>query len=269
MSVVAKAIELLGHFSSEAPEIGLSQFCRLAGRDKATTYRHLSALESLGFVEQNPLTKAYRIGPAVLPLAELREATVPRREGALDPLRALAQSTGETAHVAVLSGHALHALVACDSAMHSTRAVVDIQQFPLHATASGLCAVAFGPPELMKKATGKLKAYTGHTATTPQAVESLIAATRQVGFSISAGSFEDDIHSLAVPVYDHSGQLAGTVAVACVASRVTPELTDQIRTGLVQASRQITRNWGGKIPDQIEALWQGAVDPTAQRELAR
>ncbi len=269
MSVVAKAIGLLGHFSSEAPEIGLSQICRLAKRDKATTYRHLCALEELGFIEQNMTTKAYRIGPAVLPLAQIREATVPRREGAMAPLRALADHTGETAHVAVLSGQVLHSLVSCESVAHSIRAVIDMKKLPLHATASGLCALAFGPADLMVAASAQLEVFTPHTATTPQAVEALIAATRKTGFSESASSFEDDIHSLAAPAFDHYGQLAGTVAVAGVASRMTPELADLIRAELVQASRQITRNWGGKIPDQIEALWQGALDPSKQKELAR
>lgn len=268
MSVVAKAIELLGYFSPQMPEIGLSQLCRLAGRDKATTYRHLSALEALGFVEQNPVTKSYRIGPAVLPLAELREATVPRRAGAMTPLKNLAQSTGETAHVAVLSGQVLHALAACESDVHSTRAVVDMKQFPLHATASGLCALAFGPDDLMGFATKQLQAFTSQTATTPQEVESLVAKTWQTGVSQSYSTFEADIHSLAVPAFDHYGQLAGTVAVACVASRLTPNLEDEIRIGLIRASREITHNWGGKIPAFIETLWGRVPQASQQKDLA-
>lgn len=269
MSVVAKAVDLLGHFSREAPEIGLSELCRLAGRDKATTYRHLSALEGLGFVEQNPATKNYRIGPAVLPLAELREATVPRRDGADAPLRALAETTQETAHVAVLSGQALHRLIACESVAHSTRAVVDLQQLPLHATASGLAALAFGPADLMAAATAQLTAFTAHTVTTAEALKARVAQARQTGFAVSPRGYEDGIHSLAVPAFDQSGQLAGTVAVACVASRMTPELEGRIQRGLVQASREITHNWGGTLPDPLEALWRLALPLCTQKELAR
>jgi hypothetical protein len=90
MSSVIKALDLLSHFSASQPEIGLSQLCRIAKRDKATTYRHLQALEVTGFIEQNSATKHYRLGPAVLQLAEIREATVPRKSSAEDPLFDLA-----------------------------------------------------------------------------------------------------------------------------------------------------------------------------------
>ncbi|WP_405108304.1 helix-turn-helix domain-containing protein [Phaeobacter sp. BS52] len=113
MSSATKTLALLSHFSADRPEIGLSQLCRIAGRDKATTYRHLQALETAGFVEQNPTTKHYRLGPAVLQLAQVREATVPRKLGAQLPLSQLADVTGETAHVSVVSGSTLYALASC------------------------------------------------------------------------------------------------------------------------------------------------------------
>ena len=55
MSSASKALELLSHFNTTRPEIGLSDMCRLAGRDKATTYRHLQVLEAAGFVEEHVL----------------------------------------------------------------------------------------------------------------------------------------------------------------------------------------------------------------------
>ncbi|MFT6676696.1 MAG: DNA-binding IclR family transcriptional regulator [Sulfitobacter sp.] len=268
MSVVTKAIELLGYFSAQTPEIGLSQLCRRAGRDKATTYRYLSNLEAAGFVEQNPLTKAYRIGPAVLPLAQLREATVPRRAGAQAALRDLAEATGETSHVAVLSGHALHALVDHEPTVHSTRAVIDLRILPLHATASGSCALAFGPAHLMEAAHRDLTQFTPQTNTTQSALEAAVALTRASGFGNSDRSLETDIHGIAAPVFDQTGLFAGTVAVASVASRLTPQSAQDIRRHLMRASKEITRNWGGEIPAWIDALWQASVQETSSKEPA-
>jgi len=65
----------------------------MAKRDKATTYRHLQALEETGLIEQNPMTKRYRLGPAILQLAQTREATVPRKLGVQVPLFELANAT--------------------------------------------------------------------------------------------------------------------------------------------------------------------------------
>ena len=80
MSTVEKAFTLLRRFAADRAEIGLSDMQRLSGRDKATTYRYLCALESVGLLEQDSQSRAYRIGPAVPRLAHLRELTMPRCE---------------------------------------------------------------------------------------------------------------------------------------------------------------------------------------------
>lgn len=259
MSSTAKALSLLSYFSIERPELGLSQLCRLAARDKATTYRHLQALESVGFIEQSPTTKHYRLGPAFMHLAQLREATVPREDGAKTALKALAATTGETAHVTVLSGVTLYGLVACESPEHSTRAVIDINVFPLHATASGLCALAFGEPDLMTSAQTNLQSFTANTPTTNDQLSEILRRTRETGFAIANQSYEDEIQGLAAPIFDHTGRLAGAVAVACVASRFTHALEQTIKSELIIASRIITRNWGGTVPSKIEAAWTKTV----------
>lgn len=261
MSSAAKALTLLSHFSTERPEIGLSQLCRIAGRDKATTYRHLQALETARFVEQNPATKHYRLGPAVIQLAQIREATVPRKDGAMPALRALADATGETAHVTILSGRTLYRLCECESPHHATRAVIDLNEFPLHATASGLCALAFGPEDLFASATQSLRGFTATTPTNEQDLARLVDSVRSTGFGRGAQSYEDDIQGMSAPVFDQTGHLAGAVAVACVASRFTPDLEHAIRSELIVAAREITRNWGGTIPPRIEEAWARTVTP--------
>lgn len=262
MSSVTKTLQLLAYFSAKHPEIGLSQLCRMAKRDKATTYRHLQALETAGFVEQNPSTKQYRLGPALLPLAQTREMTVPRKAGLKQVLQTLSDATGETSHVTVLSGSALYELINCESQKHSTRVVVDITTFPLHSTSSGLCALAFGPDELTRVAKQKLARHTKNTPVDPNAVDQAVRQARQLGFGRSLGAHELDVYSLAAPIFDATGHFAGAVAVACVASRFTDELERTIRSNLVTASREITRKWGGTIPRHVEHAWGKTLQPS-------
>ncbi|WP_319824401.1 IclR family transcriptional regulator [Thalassovita sp.] len=263
MSVIAKALELLEHFTASRPEIGLSQFRRIAKHDKATTYRYLQALEQAGFVEQNPLTKAYRIGPAVLHLAQMRELTVPRKEGAREAIDTLAAETGETAHLSVLSGTTLHALLARESDKHGIRAIIDIRTLPLHATASGNCALAFGPEDLFSAALQHMVAFTPNTTLTEDQLRTAVETARETGFGYSYGGLEQDVVGLAAPVFDETGLLAGTVAVASVASRMTPEAQDFIKTKLAAASREITHRWGGVLPATLQNCWS-AMDRRPQ-----
>jgi DNA-binding IclR family transcriptional regulator len=262
LSSTAKTLELLAYFSTTRPEIGLSQLCKLAKRDKATTHRHLQALEKKGFVEKSPITKQYRLGPAVLQLAQTREATVPRKAGVQAPLFDLADATGETSHVTVLSGTTVYELMSCDSPKHGTRAIIDIQTFPLHATASGLCALAFGPEALIDVALNELQPFTRTTATTSEDLHAMVEAIRNTGFGRADRSFEDDVQGLSAPIFDQTGHFAGAVSVASVAARFTPDMERIIKTQLVITARQISNNWGGTIPAQIEAIWAKHFTPS-------
>ncbi|WP_342077027.1 IclR family transcriptional regulator [Yoonia sp. SS1-5] len=266
MSSTTKALELLAHFSALKPEIGLSEMCRLAKRDKATTYRHLMALEAAGFVEQNHKTKGYRLGPALLQLGRLREQTVPRETGAAAPMSALSELSGETVHVTVLSSSTIFALLSQESPKHSTRAVIDIATFPLHATASGICALAFGPDDLFAIACEDLAPFTPTTPTTADGLRILVEDARSRGIARSNGQFETDIHSLSSPIFDQDGAFAGAVSVASVATRFTASLEQIITEGLIQASRDITRNWGGIIPQDIETAWSKAIASCKEME---
>lgn len=262
LSSATKTLELLAYFSTKRPEIGLSQLCKLAKRDKATTHRHLQALEKTGFVEKNPITKQYRLGPAVLQLAQTREATVPRKAGVQAPLFDLADATGETSHVTVLSGTTVYELMSCDSPKHGTRAIIDIQTFPLHATASGLCALAFGPEALIDVALNELQPFTRTTATTSEDLQAMVEAIRNTGFGRADRSFEDDVQGLSAPIFDQTGHFAGAVSVASVAARFTPDMERIIKTQLVITARQISNNWGGTVPTQIEAIWAKHFTPS-------
>jgi len=255
MSTVTKALELLNYFSSETPELGLSEFARAAARDKATVYRHLSALEKSGFIEKNPRTSHYRLGPAVLPLSRLREATVPRAVSVKQPLAILAQTTGETAHVSLLQGAKLVTLARQTSQAHSTGVVVNEKTLPLHASGSGLAVLAFSGDTLRQQSYAPLARFTEHTVTTPQDLEERLTNTRKTGFGIANQTFETGVHGIGAPVFDDSGTVAGAIAVAAPAYRINARLDHTIKSQLIIAARSITAHWGGRVPTKLDDVW--------------
>jgi len=262
MTSTSKALELLEFFTLEHPEIGLSELKRMARRDKATTFRQLSALQSAGLVEQNPTTRAYRIGPAVLRLAFLRERTIPRRRAATEALVHLAEATGQTAHASLLSGDTLRTIAVQESSRHSARVVINEAVLPLHATASGLVVLAFGDAALMDVAMGELYPFTETTLTDGAALSRAVSQTRFDGIGTSRQTFEDGVHGMAAPLFDESGHVAGAIAVATLAPRMTTGLATTIRAELIAAARQISTEWGGQTPPALAAAWANA-DPAA------
>ena len=261
MGTVTKALELLDLFTRQRPLIGLSDLARLADLNKATCYRLVTELCDFGLVEQVGSAREYRLGPTVLRLASLREAQVPTREAAMPVLQALAQKTGETAHLSMIMGGALHTLAYAYSAAHVTKVTMeDAQVLPFHATSSGLAVLAFQSEEFRAQVLSQpIAKLTGRTETDPAALRAKVAEVRSLGFSESRGSFQTEVHSMAVPLFDALGRCTGALAVAALASRMTEAQRRLMRFALIEAGTEITNLWGGSLPADIVTLWRLAA----------
>lgn len=238
---------MLNLFSRTKPEIGLGEFVRLTGRDKATVHRHLVELEANGFLEKHPATRAYRLGPAVLRLSGVREATNPLRAIVRPIVIGLANDVGELAHVSLLQGEVLSSVFHFDPHVHGTQVHFDeAELLPLHATSSGLAVLAFSPPSLIEKIVSKeLKPFTPHTITDPQDLRRVVDGVRISGISRFDRVFDEEVTSQGAPIFDASGYAIGAISVAVPTVRANEKKLAAIRTKLEDAARAITRSLGG------------------------
>ena len=252
MGTVGKALDLLDLFTHQQPQLGLSALARAAGLNKATCHRLLTEMESRGLVEQTGPAREYRLGPAVLRLAALRETAVPTRDAAMPVLRRLAEATGETAHLSHLVAGRLQTLAFAYSARHGMKVTMEDADFlPFHATASGAAVLAFLPEG---EAARLLSA-----APDPEAVRARIDHCRRHGWAETVSTFEKDVHGTAVPLFDATGACIGALAVAAAAPRMTPALHATITAELAQAGAEITALRGGQLPEPLARLWQAAA----------
>lgn len=261
MGTVGKALELLTVFNRTRSQVGLSDLARLSGLNKATCFRLMAELQAQGFVEQTGVAREYRLGPAVLGLAALREATVPTRDAALPEVQRLADATGETAHISHRVGDRLQTLAFAYGGIHGTKVMMeDADWLPWHATSSGLAVLAF-LPEVDREAILKqpLLRLTARTETDPDAIRWLIGQVRARGAAESTGTFEADVQSYALPLFGPDGGCRGAIAVAAPAARMTASLRARIIVEINDAARVVTGLWGGAIPADVDALWQKAA----------
>ena len=258
LGTVSKALELLDCFSRQRAQIGLTDFARIAGLNKATCFRLLTELQDHGLVEQVGPAREYRLGPAVLRLANLREAIVPRKTAALPVLRALAQATNETAHLSIIEGDKLGMLAFAYAATHATRVMMeDAEVLPFLATSSGLAVLAFCEPALKERIlTQPLRRYTPSTETDPAALRTRLSQIRATGIAESTATYEAEVHSFAAPLFDATGFCVGALAVAAPASRATEAKGDQIGAELIKSATEIVTLWGGTLPNSLAKLWR-------------
>ena len=90
-----KALDLLFSFQPDAPEQSLFQISRRLRFPPSTTRRLLKAMMSRRLVQQDPITKLYRLGPGVFYLASVAKEGLDVRRIALPVMERLRDVTGE------------------------------------------------------------------------------------------------------------------------------------------------------------------------------
>lgn len=250
MGTITKALEMLNFFSKTTPEIGLSHFVRLSGREKATVHRHLAELERNGFLEKNPLTSAYRLGPSILRLSSVREATHPVRSLLRPIITQLANDVGELAHVSLLQGDQLSPIFHFDPQCHGTQVHFDeAEMLPMHATSSGIAILANSEPEFINRLLSTpLRAFTDKTVTDPNELRAILDSTRETGIGKFEQAFDSEVTSQGAALFDAAGKPIGAVSVSVPAVRATADKISSIRPILAAAAVSATRSLGGSYP---------------------
>lgn len=258
MGTISKALDLLSHFSSTRSQIGLTEFVTLTRRDKATVHRHLSELEQNGFLEQHPQTRAYRLGPALLRLAAVREAAFPMRALLRPIVKDLSDAVGELAHASLLQGDRLSPVAHSDPRRHGTQVHFDeSEMLPLHATSSGLAVLAFAPDELRNRIlTGPLSMHTSQTITDATQILALLDEVRQTGIGRLNRAFDEEVFSQGAPLFGEGGRVLGAISVAVPTARANPDRQDDTAKCLAVAARAASLSFGARENDLPAVLVQ-------------
>ena len=97
-------MSILNAFSTDDPELGVTELADRLGLHKSTVHRFMVNLDAAGLVERNPRTGALPPGAAHLRARRLVMQQMNLWDEALPFLEGLVHDTGETGHLAVLDG---------------------------------------------------------------------------------------------------------------------------------------------------------------------
>jgi DNA-binding IclR family transcriptional regulator len=242
---VDRAVAVLEILAREG-DAGVSEIADRVGIHKSTASRLLGALMARDLVQQNNERGKYQLGFGILRLA----ASIPGRlslvHEARPVLEALAAEFKETVNLAVLRSHFA---VNVDQAMGpSTLATQDWigSLTPLHATSSGkvlLAALDTEERDRLLKETG-LPARTSQTITSRRKLEEQLLQVAHDGVAITQEELEIGLNAVAVPVFNHSGTVAGAVSISGPAFRFNAETQPGLVDALKQAGLEISRKMG-------------------------
>ncbi|WP_299689284.1 IclR family transcriptional regulator [uncultured Tateyamaria sp.] len=263
MSTISKALGLLDLFSEAHPRLGLTDVQRMTGRDKATVHRHLTALEEIGFLEQDAGTRAYRLGPAITRLAGMRARTVAEVEMVRSVIDALSRDAGELVHISRLQGFDLVDVYHAELHDHPVRVSFDAYGLPpLFATASGKAYLAFSTSGLLDMALADPRTVQeGAARPDPHAVAAELSQIAKRGYASNRDTLRIGVSSVAIPVFDASARAFATCSIAYPTSRGGARRAADLAALLMSRGRDITEAMGGAVPPDVQTIWT----PEAER----
>jgi DNA-binding IclR family transcriptional regulator len=209
----------------------------------STLYRVLAHLEVGGLVQQDPETERYSLGLGFLRLAWKAADRNSVREVALPSLKALVDTTGETALLA-LSDPLRHEmlLAATVDSPHPIRQIRQVGEWlPVTAGATGLAILAFLPDAERRAILMRpLPAITPQTVTDPATLTRILARVRAQGYAITRGERTPGAVGIAAPIFGPAGTVLGSVGITLPEQRFQPDNERHQAGQVITAARAIT-----------------------------
>ncbi|MDN5920616.1 MAG: IclR family transcriptional regulator [Pseudonocardia sp.] len=220
--VTARVLDVLGAFTEDAPELGLTSIARRTGLPLTTAHRIVGELTAGGALERGD-DGHYRIGLRLWEIAVQAPASTVLRERAMPFLEDLHEVTRDNVALAVLDGAEvvyLERLSARDAVSIVSRSG---SRLPVHATGVGLVLLAHAAPEVVEQVLARpLRRFTPHTVCDPARVRAALGEARSSGFVISDRQIEDVSLSVAAPVRGRSGRVVAALSVVVRADGTNP-----------------------------------------------
>jgi DNA-binding IclR family transcriptional regulator len=240
VNAIEKSLLVLAHFADNNAPIGTTELSEQLNLNKTTISRIVNTLKREGFLEQNPLTKQYSLGPMVARLSRSITQSLDGQSAIIaqpfcDRLR---DEVGETVHFEVLSGsHMYLAYAARGSNPVSVAIAIGDRVYP-HVHAGAKCIAAYSHPRLVDKwLQAELPKYNEDTLTDTAKVMAGYTEITARGLAVDDGLYNHGIYAIAAPVFDNNGRAVASVVVVAPSMR-KGNLKDE---AVISATKQTAR----------------------------
>jgi IclR family transcriptional regulator, pca regulon regulatory protein len=240
LSTLERGLSVLRAFDHNHPEMQLSEVAALTQLSPAVARRCLNTLVQLGYVARHG--RRFLLRPEVLVFGSAFMSSMNLETVALPALQRLRDETGDSASMAVLSGHDILYVAHVSTNRHIRVSANVGTRFPLHATSLGKVLLAFQGEDAIGAylKSAELKPFTDHTVTDPAALRARLLQARAHGYDSALDELDYGIVSVAVPVFDKERRVPCAINCSTTTTRVSQQdLIAQRLPLLQQAAREI------------------------------
>jgi DNA-binding IclR family transcriptional regulator len=273
---VQRALHLLSHFAPRRTDVAfhrkawtVSDLARATGLHKSVVARLMSTMALEGFVAQDPMSKAYSVGPEAFAVGNAYEPYFILNQVARPVMEDLTARCGHASYLGVPSGDHYVFLIAVES-IRSVRVAIGVgERRAFHTGAIGKVLLA-AMPEGRERAilgVGPLPQMTPHTITDVDLLLAQLAEVRRTGVAINHQESILGAGSVAVGVHNATGECVAGLAVVYPTHVVTDAEIDGLTRVVAAAGSEVSRRLGAfsRQPD-AEAPLQGGWGGRRSRE---
>jgi DNA-binding IclR family transcriptional regulator len=214
---VERALDVLELLETSDGRLTLTEIANRLDLPKGSAHRLLTTLRTRGYIATRDGSRGgYVLGPRLAALGARAQERLDVGRAAREPMRRLAEATGEGCQLSIRSGWQAVCIARTPSPSHPEIALTGGvgSAFPLHAVAVGKALLAFAPESIQHTvAESNLTAFTPNTHTDPAGLLAELAAIRAEGIARDEQEYKLGLRALAAPVFDANGNAVAAVAL--------------------------------------------------------
>ena len=243
---VVKALALLDCLAERRRPMALGELASALGLPKATAHALLASLCIGGAVEQSAVDGRYRLGVRLFEYGCAVSASWDVVGRSREQMNHIALQTGCSVILSALQGREAMALETAE-ATGAFRVVTEKgSRVPLHCTSQGKLLLAYLPAGEQRRLLGALEftAYTPHTITEQQRLETELERVRRQGYAVEDGEYRVGLRSVAAPIFSVEGQVRWAIGTVGMFRRVSSEEFQLARELVCRAAERISYDMG-------------------------
>ena len=230
----------------ERGAIGVSELAQSLMMSKATTYRFLQTMKSLGYVDQIGESDKYSLTLKLFELGSTALEQVDLIALADQEMRLIAEKTNEAVHLGVMDKDAIVYVHKIDSGYNLRMYSRVGKRNPLYCTAIGKVLLSGRSDSWVteRMASVDFIQFTEQTLANTEQLLQELALVRQQYFAQDNEEQEMGIRCLAVPIFDRFGHIVASMSMSFPTIRFRDERLHEFIHLLHQASKMVSLKMG-------------------------
>ncbi|HAQ41717.1 MAG TPA: IclR family transcriptional regulator [Clostridiales bacterium] len=238
---IDRAVAILECFSGNRRELKLSEIAYMLDLNKSTVHGILNSLKYHRFIDQDEITKKYRLGIRFIEYGELVINSMDVPDIAYPIIEDICERIEETVHVAMLDGFDVVYVEKkeCNKSIKTSTKIG--ARIPAYITADGKIILSYlDDDKLNEYVPEKIKKLTPNTITDRNKLLKVLHEMKNKGYATDNEEVVQGISCVAAPIIEHTGRVRFSLSITGPTFRMTKDKMKEYVNIISEAAKEIS-----------------------------